>query len=283
VEVVVAKSAGFCYGVKRALDIVDKTARSSQSLVFTLGPLIHNPQVIAKLEDSGVKSVSNLEDVPSGSTIIMPTHGTTTEVLSHARELGLKVVDATCPFVRKVHQLAEMLVQEGYQIIVLGDKDHSEVRGIMSRAGEKAVTLTDLDELAEVELEERVGILAQTTQSPERYERLVNAVSQQVEDVRAFNTICSATLERQKDALTLAQECDAVVVVGGRNSANTRRLAEICAQTGVPTYQVEIAEELNPLWFRKMRKIGVTAGASTPDWIIESVRKKLLEILSLEA
>lgn len=274
-KVIVAKSAGFCYGVRRALDLVEKTISSHRSAVFTLGPLIHNPQAIARLEEAGVRTVGNLDDVPAKSVVMMPTHGVPKDVVTRAKKLGLVVVDATCPYVRKVHRLAEDLVRDGYQIIVLGDRHHSEVRGILSRAGDNAMAISGTQELRDMELGERVGILAQTTQSVEQYELVVTAVSAKINDVRAFNTICSATLERQHDALALTEHTDVVVVVGGRNSANTRRLAEICARTNVPTYQVEVEEELDPAWFKNARIVGVTAGASTPDWIISSVVERL--------
>jgi len=277
-KVIVAKSAGFCYGVRRALELVEKTVASHRNAVFTLGPLIHNPQAIARLEEAGVRSVSNLDDVPAKSVIVMPTHGVPRDVVTHAKKLGLIVVDATCPYVRKVHRLAEDLVRDGYQIIVLGDRHHSEVRGILSRAGDNAIAISGTEELRDIELGEHVGILAQTTQSVERYKQVVAAVSEKIKDVRASNTICSATLERQRDALALTEHADVVVVVGGRNSANTRRLAEICERTNVPTYQVEVKEEIDPAWLTNARIVGVTAGASTPDWIISSVVERLLTI-----
>lgn len=277
-KVIVAQSAGFCYGVRRALELVEKTVASHRNAVFTLGPLIHNPQAIARLEEAGVRSVSNLGDVPAKSVIVMPTHGVPRDVVTHAKKLGLTVVDATCPYVRKVHRLAEDLVRDGYQIIVLGDRHHSEVRGILSRAGDNAIAISGIEELRDIELGEHVGILAQTTQSVERYKQVVAAVSQKIKDVRASNTICSATLERQRDALALTEHADVVVVVGGRNSANTRRLAEICQSTNIPTYQVEVEDEIDPAWLTNARIVGVTAGASTPDWIISSVVERLLTI-----
>lgn len=258
--------------------MVEKTVASHRNAVFTLGPLIHNPQAIARLEEAGVRSVSNLDDVPAKSVIVMPTHGVPRDVVTHAKKLGLIVVDATCPYVRKVHRLAEDLVRDGYQIIVLGDRHHSEVRGILSRAGDNAIAISGTEELRDIELGEHVGILAQTTQSVERYKQVVAAVSEKIKDVRASNTICSATLERQRDALALTEHADVVVVVGGRNSANTRRLAEICERTNVPTYQVEVKEEIDPAWLTNARIVGVTAGASTPDWIISSVVERLLTI-----
>jgi len=277
-EVIVAESSGFCYGVKRALDTVAKSAKTSCRRMFTLGPLIHNPQVIQKLEVEGIESVADLSEVPAGSLVVMPTHGAPARVMAQAQKLGLEIVDVTCPFVRKVHRLAESLVRQGYQVVILGDEGHTEVQGIISRAGNDAVAVSCAEDLKKSPLKRRVGILAQTTQSLERYQQLVAAACECAYEVRAYNTICSATVQRQKAALAVAQGVDVMLVVGGRNSANTRRLAEICAETGVSTYHVEVADEIDADWFARAKKAGLTAGASTPDWIIKEVIRKVKEI-----
>jgi len=277
-EVILAESAGFCYGVKRALDTVAEAAKAQGKPMFTLGPLIHNPQVVEKLENQSVKSVKGLGEVPAGSIVVMPSHGVPRAVLEQAKASGIEIIDLTCPFVNKVQELAEGLVKEGYQVVVLGDAGHTEVQAIMSRAGEDAIAVCGAEELANYALKNRVGILAQTTQTVERYERLVAKVASLAYEVRAYNTICNATTDRQNAAVDVARAVDVMIVVGGRNSANTRRLAEICAETGVLTHHVEVADEINPEWFAGARKVGVTAGASTPDWIIEEVIRKLKEI-----
>lgn len=273
-QVVLAESAGFCYGVKRAMDGVMQVARESGKPIYTLGPLIHNPQVIEKLESEGVKSVHELSEIPGGSVVVMPSHGVSKPVMDQARESGLEIIDLTCPFVSKVHRLAEQLVSEGYQVVVLGDPGHTEVKGIMSRAGEGAVAVSRAEDLSSHELGKRVGVLAQTTQRPDEYRMLVAEVALRAYEVRGFNTICNATTDRQQSALELASDVDVMIIVGGRNSANTRRLAEMCSSV-VRTHHIEVAGELDPKWFRETEKVGVTAGASTPDWIIEEVVKKL--------
>ncbi|HET6455736.1 MAG TPA: 4-hydroxy-3-methylbut-2-enyl diphosphate reductase [Armatimonadota bacterium] len=273
-QVVLAESAGFCYGVKRAMDGVMQVARESGKPIYTLGPLIHNPQVIEKLESEGVKSVHELSEIPGGSVVVMPSHGVSKPVMDQARESGLEIIDLTCPFVSKVHRLAEQLVSEGYQVVVLGDPGHTEVKGIMSRAGEGAVAVSHAEDLSSHELGKRVGVLAQTTQRPDEYRMLVAEVALRAYEVRGFNTICNATTDRQQSALELASDVDVMIIVGGRNSANTRRLAEMCSSV-VRTHHIEVAGELDPKWFRKTEKVGVTAGASTPGWIIEEVVKKL--------
>lgn len=277
-DVTISKHAGFCYGVRRALDTVMEAAKGHSKQMFTLGPLIHNPQVVERLADTGVQSVSSLDDVPPGSVIIMPSHGVPKQVREQARESGLEIIDVTCPFVAKVHTLAERLVNQNYQVVVLGDQGHTEVRGIMCVAGENAVAVSSIEDLDRTCLRKRVGIVAQTTQTVEKYRALVAKVSEHAYEVRAYNTICDATLERQEAALEATEFVDVMLVVGGRNSANTRRLYEICSESGTQTYHVEIADEVRHSWFEGAQRVGITAGASTPDWIIQEVAERVASI-----
>ena len=274
-EIILAESAGFCYGVRRALETVIDAAKDNRKPMFILGPLIHNPQVIERLESQGVKSVSGLDQVPPESIIVMPSHGVPRQVMEKARKSGLEIIDVTCPFVAKVQRLAENLVKQKYQVVVLGDEGHTEVRGIMSVAGDDAVAVCDIEELANYDLKRRVGVVSQTTQTVDRYQRLVGEISGRAHELLAYNTICNATEERQKAVIDVARDADVMVVVGGRISANTKRLAEICTATGVPTYHVEVADEIDPQWFEGAKKVGITAGASTPDWIINEVVERI--------
>lgn len=277
-EVILAESAGFCYGVSRALNTVLSAAEAQTKPMFTLGPLIHNPQVIQKLESHGVKTVTDVSEIPSGSIGVMPSHGVSEAVMEQAKAAGLDIIDVTCPYVSKVHRVAGKLAEQGYEVIILGDEGHTEVRGILSTAGEDAIVVSEVSELARYKLKNRVGIVAQTTQTIERFRALIGEVSAHAYEVRAYNTICNATSDRQRAALDVAQHVDVMIVVGGRNSANTRRLAEICAETSVPTHHVEIADEIDLGWFDGAKKVGVTAGASTPDWIIEEVISKVKDL-----
>jgi len=270
-KVVVAESAGFCYGVRRALDTVLAAAEKAGKPMFTLGPLIHNPQVIERLASQGIGMVKSLDEVPDGSVIIMPSHGVPRQVMERARDRGLEIIDVTCPFVAKVHRVAETLVNSGFQVVLLGDAGHTEVKGIVNVCGDDAIVVSGAEELADKDLKPKVGIVSQTTQSIGKYRELVSAVSERVYEVHAYKTICNATMDRQKAALRVTSDIDVMIVVGGRNSANTRRLAEICAESGIPTHHVEVADELDGAWFMEARNVGITAGASTPDWIIEEV------------
>jgi len=272
-KVIVAEHAGFCFGVKRALDMALEAAQKGTPL-YTLGPLIHNPQVVEKLRAAGVAVVKDVSEVKGGA-LIMPSHGVAREVKEAAMAAGLNVIDATCPFVAKVHKRAESLAQAGFHVAVVGDPGHSEVKGIVSAAGGHATAVWSEQEAESLDWPAKVGIVTQTTQTSDRFRAVARAISKRVGETRAFNTICYATRDRQSAALELAPQVEAIFVVGGRNSANTNRLREICESTGVPTYHIETADEILEEWLTGKSVVGVTAGASTPDWIIEEVRRRL--------
>jgi small subunit ribosomal protein S1 len=277
-KVCLSELAGFCYGVRRAIDTVIDISKTSRKPIFTLGPLIHNPQVIETLESNGIRSVKDIDDVPPDSVLVMPSHGVPRMVMEHAMERDLEIVDLTCPFVSKVHRHAENLHHQGYQVVVLGDKGHTELKGIMSVAGNDAISVSGVDELSQYEIKSKVGIVAQTTQTIDKYMQLVSEISRIAYEVRAYNTICHTTSDRQRAAIVTAKSADAMLVVGGRNSANTRRLMEVCSAQGVPTYHVEIADEIDENWFKGKSCVGITAGASTPNWIIDDVVKRVESI-----
>jgi small subunit ribosomal protein S1 len=272
-KVIVAEHAGFCFGVQRALQMVMK-ASDEHTPLYTLGPLIHNPQVVEKLQCAGIEVVHDVNEVKEG-WIVMPSHGVPKEVKKAAEQAGLRIVDVTCPFVAKVQKRAAELAAMGFQVVVVGDPGHSEVKGILSAAGDNAVTISSAEEVDNRDWPERVGVVAQTTQVGEFLNRVVNRIKEKGCEVESFDTICYATRDRQKAVLELAPKVEALVVVGGRNSANTTRLREICEATGLPTCHVETADEIDAGWFEGKSVVGLTAGASTPDWIIDEVRQRL--------
>lgn len=260
----VAAHAGVCYGVERALDLANRAANEAEGRpVHTLGPLIHNPLVVRELEDRGVAMADALEDAASG-TLVIRAHGVVPRVVDDARRRGLTVLDATCPYVKKVHHAAERLTREGYQVIVVGEPGHPEVEGIMGHAGEGARVISSPGDLDGVELARKVGVVVQTTQTAAALAAVVDALLPRVGELRVVNTICEATQERQDSAAQLASRADVMVVVGGRNSGNTRRLAQICAERCARTHHIEDAGEIEAPWFDGAGLIGVTAGASTP-------------------
>ncbi len=268
-QITVAEYAGACYGVQRALDLVQKVAGQSSGPVRTLGPLIHNPQVVSELSALGVTVT---EDVPedAGSTLVLRTHGVVPAVEQAAREHDLEVVDATCPYVKRAHKAAERLKAGGYQVVVVGESGHPEVEGILGHAP-GAVAVAGVAELAGLELAKKVGVVVQTTQAKATLDEVLSYLTGHVAEVCVVNTICEATSERQQAAATLAKSSEAMVVIGGKNSANTTRLAEICRQSCERTYHVETPAELEASWFAGVNRIGVTAGASTPSKQIEEL------------
>ena len=278
VEIVLADGAGFCFGVKRALDLTAKTIREVDAAkpIHTLGPLIHNPQVVAQLQEQGVNVMEQPGDVSSG-VVIVRSHGVAPKVMEELGKLNYEVVDATCPFVHRAMRWAKQLKDEGYQVIIVGDRLHPEVQAILGYTDETAHVVSTPQEIEKLPIASRVGIIAQTTQSVSNYKACVDKLAGTVDDLKAFDTICTATEQRQASAWELAAQVDVMVVIGGRNSANTKRLAELCKEQGTATYHIETPEELQSQWFTGVKRAGVTAGASTPDWLIEGVLTRMGE------
>ena len=277
-EVRLAARAGFCFGVKRAMEMAMETAKDVQGEVCSLGPLIHNPQVVADLAARGVREVGDISQVPAGATLLIRSHGVGPEVLEKAREKGIKVVDATCPFVGRAQHLAHDLTNGGYQVVVVGDKEHPEVHGIVGWTGGRGLVVQNPEEARRLTPLGPVAVVAQTTQPVANYRALVEVLKQGTNPVLECNTICDATTQRQAAAIELAGEVDLMVVVGGAKSANTGKLTELCRSAETTTYQVETAAEVKAPWFRGVKVAGLTAGASTPEWIIEEVCERMKEL-----
>jgi len=269
-NVTVAPCAGFCFGVRRALKLAFDAAHEGNGPMVTLGPIIHNPQVVEKLSDEGLRVVDDLSDIETG-TLVVRSHGLPRTVLSAARDRGVEIVDATCPFVKMAQNRAAQLEKEGYAVVVVGEQDHPEVLSITGSLASDATVVTGPDDLGDRPSADRVGIVCQTTQPIERLKAVVARLLDSSQEVKVFNTICNATSERQVNALKLAEAVDVMLIVGGRNSANTRRLWEICRDAGSDAYHIETADELEPVWFEGKKEVGVTGGASTPQWIIDEV------------
>jgi 4-hydroxy-3-methylbut-2-enyl diphosphate reductase len=270
---------GFCFGVRRAVEMMQEEARTGLPIA-SLGSVVHNPQVVGRLREQGVDVVKALDDIGS-RRVAITAHGVGPTVLEQAETLGLEVVDTTCPIVTRAQQWAKRLLESGFAVIVFGDPDHKEVRGILGWARGKAITLRDESEIDTLpdDLPSKIGVLAQTTHTEARFASFVNRLLQQrmhrISELRVINTLCNATTGQQAAALELAQQVDAMVVVGGRESANTRHLAEICVGEGLPTHHIESATEIDPSWFSEDMTVGVTAGASTPDFVIDEVVARL--------
>jgi len=276
-KVVVVNKAGFCFGVKRAIEQAFEIAGAERD-VFTLGPLIHNPQVINALKKEGVDAAASIDELGrrGARTVIIRTHGVTREEMERLAEGRYRIIDLTCPFVKKAQHYAKLLSEEGYQVIILGDIEHPEVKGLRSYAGENAAVVKTSEDLADIK--PKTGIVVQTTQPVESLKRLVAGIIEHTKELKVYNTICSSTAQRLKETEEVARAVDAMLVVGGKNSANTTQLAKLCESLSVPTYHIETAGEIRPEWFRGVRKMGLTAGASTPEWIIKDVEKALKDM-----
>ncbi len=268
-KVELAEYSGFCFGVRRAIKLAQDAARRSKLPIYSMGPLIHNRQEVERLREKGIHVIENLSGIEFG-TLIIRSHGIHPKLLKEAKSKGLSIVDATCPFVRKVHQIVAFLKKEGYGVIVIGEKKHPE---ILALPGVKVIEKKA--DVSKVRKRKQLGIVSQTTQIIGNFNEVVQALLSKASELRIFNTICLETVKRQESTRELAGKVDSMVVVGGYNSANTRRLAEICRRTGTETHHVETADEIKPAWFKGKKAIGVTAGASTPGWLIREVMRKL--------
>lgn len=268
-EVKVAKFCGFCYGVKRAVDIAMNAAQE-HVCGGTFGPLIHNPQLIEELEAKGIACKENLDDFSAGEAVIFRSHGVGPEVYQEAETRGLKIIDATCPNVRMAQHKAFAAANEGYYPVIVGEKNHPEVKSILKWAGKNAIVIECIEDISDIPQKEKYAVIIQTTFELEKFEKILSAVQDaRPGEYRVERTICLATSQRQNAALELASEVDAMVIIGGKNSANTRHLYELVVGKCPIVYHIETAAELEQEMFRGCKKIGITAGASTPDRLIK--------------
>ena len=282
-EVKVAKTAGFCFGVQRAVDKVYELIGSCPDRLFTLGPIIHNEEVVNDLEKKGVRVASedDLRTLPEGSTVVIRSHGVGKEVYDHLEEYGLSYVDVTCPFVLKIHRIVEKESRAGAHIVIIGDPDHPEVVGICGWCmGPYTVIRTEQDALDFVfPADKSICIVSQTTFNYNKFKDLVEILSKKRYDntvlniLNILNTICNATEERQREAKSIAGEVDTMLVVGGRHSSNTQKLFEICKKECGNTYYIQTPVDLDSEMFHRSSYVGITAGASTPKKIIEEVQE----------
>lgn len=275
-EILVAKKAGFCFGVKRAIDIAFQIAREKRKGVYTLGPIIHNPQVVERLKEKGIIPIEDIKTKKDIRALIIRTHGIPLHLSKEISSMGCEIIDATCPFVKKAQYYAKLLMEEGYQVVILGEKNHPEVKGLMSYANNDVIVVDTTTPFPK--LKRKVGIVVQTTQSPEALKKVLSKALEHAHEVKVYNTICNSTALRLKETEKMARKVDVMFVVGGKNSANTTQLAKLCKSLSVPTYHVETSSEIEEDWVRKTKKIGITAGASTPEWIIKEVRERIRDI-----
>lgn len=276
IEVEKARELGFCFGVRRAIKLIESAAKQRQEIA-TLGPIVHNRLVVAKLAQMGVRVANELTQIRDG-IVAIASHGVSPELLSQIQARQLGVIDTTCPTVRSAQKAAKKLAEAGFGVVIFGEASHPEVKGLLGWAGDKAVATLDGEEVADLNLPRRLGILSQTTQTRSQFteftKRVITAVAPYAQELRILNTLCQETQKRQEAALELAERTELMIVVGGRNSANTQRLAEVCSPL-VETHLIETADEIEEGWISDRRRVGVTAGASTPDEAIDEVVARL--------
>ncbi|MDU7693072.1 MAG: 4-hydroxy-3-methylbut-2-enyl diphosphate reductase [Helicobacter sp.] len=273
-KIKMAKKYGFCFGVKRAIKIAEKIPQS-----VTFGPLIHNEREIKRLEDNfGVFVENSSVNVRSNQNVIVRTHGITKGDLEILKSKGANITDATCPYVIKPQKIVENMSKEGYGIVIFGDREHPEIKGVMSYSTTEPIVIAEISELYEIEIPRKVALVSQTTKQVEKFQEIANFLMLKCYEVRVFNTICNATFDNQEAVRELAQEVDIMIIVGGSSSSNTKQLGYIAKKYCQDSYLVEDEKDLDPKWFLDKTLCGLAAGASTPDWIIQNVQKKIEQI-----
>ena len=267
-KISLAEHRGFCYGVKRAVKMAEDCREMEKAR--TLGPIIHNPQVVKKLEKDGIIMADSLSEINEG-TVIIRSHGVGPTIYNEAKAKNLNIVDATCPHVKKAQMAAHKLLEEGYNIIIIGEEEHPEVQSIFEWAEGKATVIQTVAQAINYTAQGKIGIVAQTTFSAKAFQEIVSVLIMKATEIKIERTICNATAQRQESAIALAKQVELMLVVGGKNSANTGRLAELCKEVCDKCYHIETVEEMKAEWFEGIAHVGVTAGASTPDWVINEV------------
>jgi 4-hydroxy-3-methylbut-2-enyl diphosphate reductase len=281
-EIILAQEMGFCWGVRRAVEMMED-ATKKRGPMDSLGSVVHNPSVVGRLKDKGLDVVATISEV-STRPVAITAHGVGEAVVRELEAKGLPIVDTTCPIVTRSQQWAKRLAEEGFAVIVFGDPNHKEMRGVLGWAQGKAYavpTIDDIDQLPD-DLPSRVGVLSQTTETEQHFAEFVRSLLERrmdrISELRVINTLCNATTSQQAAAEELARTVDLMIVIGGRESANTRHLAEVAREQGCETYHVESSSEIDPAWLSGRGRVGVTAGASTPDDAIEAVVARLNQL-----
>ncbi|SNX55424.1 4-hydroxy-3-methylbut-2-enyl diphosphate reductase [Thermoanaerobacterium sp. RBIITD] len=276
-KILVANNAGFCFGVKRAVEkAYDQLNNKDGKNTYTYGDLIHNPQVVSDLEGKGIKSIKKIENLTKNDRIIIRTHGISEKIYNNLKEKKIELIDMTCPFVKRVQKIVNGYYKKGYCIIIIGDKNHPEVIGVNGWCNDSAFVVKSVDDAKILPHLNKACVVAQTTITQEMWDDILDILNKKVDELISFNTICDATHKRQKSAEELSKEVDIMIVIGGKNSSNTQKLKKICESNCKNTIQIESAGEIDINTFRDVDIVGITAGASTPDYLIEEVIKKIM-------
>ena len=275
VQITVAKTAGFCFGVDRAVKLVYAELEKG-GRVATLGPIIHNADVVNDMLAKGARIVSSVEELEPGERVVIRSHGVGKNVYEILKENDVEIVDATCPYVKKIHRIVEKQSAEGREVLIIGSEDHPEVQGIKGWGDERTVVIEDMDDFLKLQLpeNEKLCIVSQTTFNYKKFQDIVEKISKTRYDITVLNTICNATQERQVEAMRIASQVDVMLVIGGKHSSNTQKLYDICRKECKNTYYIQTLGDFNPECISSVRSVGITAGASTPNNIIEEVHTK---------
>ena len=274
-NIIVAKSAGYCFGVRDAVNMAYETAEKYGD-VYMLGDIVHNERVVSDLEKAGAKVVKSLEEIPKGSPVLFRAHGTKTNLWDEAKDKNLTIIDATCPLVHEIHHEVKKLEEEKRQVIIIGDHGHDEVVAIADQVKKrKAIIISNPEEAKELRRYKRAGIVSQSTQMIENLQDIMNILLQKVYDLRFVNTICFPTKRNHERIKELSINCDIMIVIGSFTSANSKRLTELAVQKNLNSYQVTGKEDLKKEWFNNVESVGISAGASTPDYLINEVTEQI--------
>lgn len=277
-EVIVSPITGFCFGVKRAMSLIDEGLGDGGKTLYSIGDVIHNPQAVEELKSRGVTPVASMNELSAGDALIIRAHGVMPDLIEEARSRGIDLIDTTCPFVQKSQKYVRQMADEGRKVIIIGDSTHPEVRAISGQAGPDPVIISTPEEAQSINGIDCAGVVVQTTLSREKAMQIVAELEKNIADLRVHDTICQATVLRREATLELARNVDMVLVVGGKGSSNTKRLFQMCSDEGITARFIETAEEIDPSWFDDGDRVGLTTGTSTPDWVIEEVLSRLSEI-----
>lgn len=277
-NIFIAENSGFCFGVKRAINIIDNVKNDHRDeKVYTLGPIIHNPQTVKRLTEEGIEVLEDIDSINSG-VVILRTHGVERSILEKLEKKDITIIDATCPFVGRAQEYVRELNERNYPVIIIGEKDHPEVMALKSQTDKEVYVVSQKDDYTVLKNlhSNRIGIVSQTTQNSDNFKSITSDLMDYFKELHIYNTICNATQLRQNSAIALAKSVDMMIIVGGFNSANTKRLYDLCRNILDRTYHIETEEGIKREWLKKdIHNVGIAAGASTPDWIIDNVKDYL--------
>jgi len=275
--ILLSKKMGFCLGVKKSIELANKTIKNKNTMIYMYGPIIHNPRIIKDYQKKGVKIINDFSKIPDGSTVITRAHGISPARCMEAKNRKINLIDTTCPNVKKLQKIATYLYEKQYFIIIYGDKNHPEISSVMEMVNHHALIVNQTAEIIDINQKKKIGIISQTTKNMHDFKKMASFLVDKTKELRIFNTICPATMERQESVYDLSKNVDVMVIIGGKNSANTSRLAEICKNQGVKTYHVEEKNQLKRDWFSKNDRVGIGSGASTPDYLTKEIIQQLKE------